>query len=118
MGSGYSQVKFQAYSMPIKTKQKPEIIKISPAQLDEVSSRVTANHLTENDKKIILSILSTHRWLLHQLQAAKFSMHRLKKMFGFKTEKNTSSKKNNSTEKSNESSNQTSDSTETSIKKQ
>jgi IS30 family transposase len=50
----------------------------------------------ESDKKIILSIMTTYQWLYNQLQTAKFSMHRLKKMFGFKTERMSSIKKNNS----------------------
>lgn len=80
--------------MPEKKQQKPDIINVSPTDFAEIESRVTTGLLTEDDKKIILSVLTTYKWLLGQLQHAKFSMHRLKKMFGFKTERSSSHKKN------------------------
>jgi hypothetical protein len=82
--------------MSVKKQQKPDIINVSSTDFAEIESRVTTGFLTENDKKIILSVLTTYKWLLDQLQHAKFSMHRLKKMFGFKTERSSSHKKNDS----------------------
>lgn len=66
---------------------KPQIIHLEARELDEIKSRLLAVELAENDKKIILSILTTYQWLYQQLQTAKFTLHRLKKMFGFKTER-------------------------------
>jgi hypothetical protein len=70
-----------------KNNNKPEIIHLEPSELEGIKSRISSVQLDENDKKIILSILTTYQWLYHQLQTAKFTLHRLKKMFGFKTEK-------------------------------
>ena len=66
---------------------KPQIIHLEARELDEIKSRLLSVELAENDKKIILSILTTYQWLYQQLQTAKFTLHRLKKMFGFKTER-------------------------------
>ena len=79
--------------MPEKTKQKPEMIHLSSQDFIDVESRITTGLLTENDKKIMLSILATYKWLLAQLQHAKFTMHRLKTMLGFKTERSSNKKK-------------------------
>jgi hypothetical protein len=86
MGSGYGDVEFHAKPMS-KINTKPKIINLSSNDLDGVKTRVSAAALAEHDKKIILSILTTYQWLYGQLQTAKFSLHRLKKIFGFSTEK-------------------------------
>lgn len=79
-----------------KKNKKPELVNVSLKELDDIKSRVSETHLGNDDKKIILSILTTYQWLHAQLQTAKFSLHRLKKMFGFTTEKRSAAKKNNS----------------------
>lgn len=74
-------------------KKTPEIINLSTASLDELKSRVTAGSpLLAEDTRIILSVLSTYQWLQRQLQSTKFTIHRLKKLFGFSTEKRASLK--------------------------
>jgi len=70
-----------------KQKIRPEIINLSSTDLEEIKSRLTNTILADADKKIILSILSTYQWLYRQLQMSKFSMHKLKAVFGFKTDK-------------------------------
>jgi hypothetical protein len=94
MGSCYAHLEQKNEAMSVKKKQKVDIINLSSNDLSEVESRLTSGLLTESDKKIILSIMATYQWLYNQLQTAKFSMHRLKKMFGFKTERMSSTKKN------------------------
>jgi hypothetical protein len=76
-----------------KKNKKPELVNLSLKDLDDIKSRVSETHLGNDDKKIILSILTTYQWLHAQLQTAKFSLHRLKKMFGFTTEKRSAAKK-------------------------
>jgi hypothetical protein len=73
--------------MPIKKQKKPNIINLSTKDFAGVESRVTTGQLTECDKKIILSVLGTYRWLYEQLQSARFRMQKLKNLFGFTTEK-------------------------------
>ena len=95
MGSCYAHLDQKNAAMSVKKKQKVDIINLSSNDFSEVESRLTTGLLTEGDKKIILSIMTTYQWLYNQLQTAKFSMHRLKKMFGFKTERMPSTNKNN-----------------------
>lgn len=75
-------------------KKTPEIINLSTIELDALKSRVAAGSpLLDGDAKILLSVLSTYQWLYRQLQSTKFTIHRLKKIFGFSTEKRSSLKK-------------------------
>lgn len=68
-------------------KKTPEIINLSESELEAIKSRVTQNLVLEDDKKIILSILSTHFWPYRQLKTTKLTINRLKNLFGFTTEK-------------------------------
>lgn len=70
-------------------KKTPEIISLPEGKLDDIKNRVTAGALLEEDKKIILLILTTYAWLQRQLQSKKLSIQKLKSLFGFKTEKRT-----------------------------
>jgi hypothetical protein len=47
----------------------------------------------EEDKKVILLILSTYAWLYHQLQTKKLGIQRLRSLFGFSTETRSKLKK-------------------------
>ncbi|HFD2239168.1 TPA: hypothetical protein ACF2PS_002090 [Legionella pneumophila] len=71
----------------MKKKRSPEVVTISTESLEQLKSRIDSGVLLEGDKKIVLAILGTYSWLHHQLQSSKFTLGRLKKMFGFVTEK-------------------------------
>ena len=73
-------------------KTTPEIINLPAGKLDEIKTRFEEGFILEEDKKIILLILSTYSWLYHQLQAKKLGIQRLRTLFGFRTEKRTGSK--------------------------
>lgn len=83
-----------------KKKFQPEIINLSVSELDEIRSRFRNNSLTDTDKKIILSMLNIYQWLSVQLQSAKLSILKLRKVFGFSTEKRGNKKSCNSSESS------------------
>jgi hypothetical protein len=74
-------------------KIKPEVINLPAEKLDEIKTRLESGVILEEDKKIILLILSTYRWLHRQLQAKKLGIQRLRNLFGFSTEKRTGHKK-------------------------
>ena len=74
-------------------KKQPTIINVSEASMDAIQSRVNSSALLEEDKKIILSIMSVYTWLVCQLQTTKLTIHRLKSLFGFSTEKRPLKKK-------------------------
>ena len=73
-------------------KKTSEIIHIPAGKLDEIKTRFEEGFILEEDKKIILLILSTYSWLYRQLQAKKLGIQRLRTLFGFRTEKRTGSK--------------------------
>ena len=68
----------------LKKKNEPEIVKLSSKNIDEIQLRLTENSLNEEDRKILSIILTTYQWLFRQLQLARFSIRKLKSVFGFK----------------------------------
>lgn len=77
----------------MKRNKPPEIITLPAGKLDEIKTRLTESAILEEDKKIILSILTVYAWLYRQLQSKKLSILRLKSLFGFSTEKKNQLKK-------------------------
>ena len=77
----------------MKRRKSPEIINLPEGNLDEINTRFEAGSSLEEDKKIILLILSTYAWLHRQLQAKKIGIQRLRSLFGFSTEKRSALKK-------------------------
>jgi hypothetical protein len=71
------------------TQPKPEHVKLSAADADTLRARIQANNLTDEDRRIILGLISFSLWLEQQLHSAKLSIQRLKKLFGFSSEKKT-----------------------------
>ena len=73
------------------------MIDLSNTDLEGIKSRLASNHLLEEDKSALLAIITAYVWIQNKLQSAKISIHRLRKMFGFKTEKRnrTSERKEN-----------------------
>lgn len=71
----------------MKKMKSPEIIELSVETLEGVKSRLASSSLLEEDKSFLLAIVSAYVWIQAQLQSAKLTIHRLKKMFGFSTEK-------------------------------
>ena len=82
------------------SRTKPiEIIELSSTDLEGIKLRLTSNQLLEKDKSALLAIISAYVGIQVKLQSAKISIHRLRKMFGFKTEKrNRASEKKENTE--------------------
>ena len=77
----------------MKRRKSPEIINLPAGKLDEIKTRFEAGSILEEDKKIILLILSTYAWLHRHLQAKKIGIQRLRSLFGFSTEKRSVLKK-------------------------
>ena len=77
----------------MKQRKSPEIINIPEEKLNEIKTRLESGSILEEDKKVILLILSTYAWLYRQLQAKKLGIQRLRNLFGFSTEKRSKLKK-------------------------
>jgi hypothetical protein len=74
-------------------KNTPELIDLPENALEEIKARITTCTLLEEDKKIILVIITSYAWIMRQLKFTKISMARLKNLFGFNTEKRKNNKK-------------------------
>jgi hypothetical protein len=73
--------------LSIKTKKSLEIIDVGVERLEQLKSRLASCSLLEEDKSVLLAIVSAYVWIQGQLKSARLTIHRLKKMFGFSTEK-------------------------------
>ncbi len=65
----------------------PEIISLTPDEVEALKQRISSSSLASSDQKIICSLLSVYFWIQAQLTRAKLSILRLKKIFGLPTEK-------------------------------
>jgi hypothetical protein len=77
----------------VSTSLQIAVIDLPEDTLDVIKSRISTGTLLEEDKKIIVVILTSYVWLLRQLQYTKISMLRLKNLFGFSTEKRKNKQK-------------------------
>ena len=77
----------------MKKRKSTEIINLPEEKLNEIKTRLESGSILEEDKKVILFILSTYAWLYRQLQTKKLGIQRLRNLFGFSTEKRSRLKK-------------------------
>ena len=77
---------------------KPHVISLTSAEVEALKQRIGDSSLVEQDKTIIVALLSFNFWLQGQLARAKLTILRLKKIFGLPTEKNNNLKQSPSSE--------------------
>jgi len=77
-----------------KKNKLPDRIEISPEEEKALRERITKNQLTQDDRTILLSLLTLLQWIQGQLSRAKLTIKRLKKIFGFTSESNSNKNKN------------------------
>jgi hypothetical protein len=70
----------------IKGKE-PQAVKLDAQELEALKQRISAEKITRDDLKLFLKLIEFNLWLQVKLGRAKLSIHRLRKMFGFKSEK-------------------------------
>lgn len=66
---------------------EPQKIQLTAEQAQALQNRILVGNLTEADKKLICGLITFNLWLGRQLSTAKLTIARLKKLFGFSTEK-------------------------------
>ncbi len=66
---------------------QPERITLTAEEAQALKARVQAAPLAEKDIKLLVGLISFNFWLQQQLATAKLSIQRLKRLFGFNTEK-------------------------------
>ncbi len=84
----FSFLRMTQVSTQMSHKKTPQMIDVSSEQLDRINARISASTtLLEEDKRIVLAILSAYTWIQCQLERHKLSIKRLKNLFGFSTER-------------------------------
>lgn len=71
----------------MKKDKDPTVIKVSDEELNDLKKNLESNNLNESQKKIILAVLEAYYWLAKMYEAKKLSLKKLKRLFGFKSEK-------------------------------
>jgi len=66
---------------------QPNVVPLTQEEAEAFKERIANSLLAQQDKKIILALLSFNFWLQSQLGRAKLTILRLKKIFGLPTEK-------------------------------
>jgi hypothetical protein len=93
-------------------RQEPKIVKLEAAELEEILQRAESRNFSDQDYKIVITIIKAYVHVLALLQKGKVSISRLKKMiFGSSTEK-TSSVVGNKTDGSSHGQNETTESSD------
>ena len=76
--------------------KSPELLNITDKQLEDISLRLGKNSLSAEDIKLLTALLTTYTWLMKQLSRSKITIHRLKQLFGYSSEKKNRLKNSNS----------------------
>ncbi len=73
-------------------KKSIEIIHVNDEELKRIKEEVERSSLSDLSKKIILNILDSYYWLYKMFQLKKMTIGKLRRMLGFKTEKEKKTK--------------------------
>jgi hypothetical protein len=76
--------------------KNPELLSITDQQLEDISLRISKSSLSTEDIRLLTALLTTYTWLMKQLSRSKITIHRLKKIFGYSSEKTNKLKNSNS----------------------
>jgi len=60
---------------------KPETVELSPEARDALMQRLTSDTLTDGDRALLSKCLNFMAWLQSQLETAKISLDKLRKLF-------------------------------------
>ncbi len=71
----------------MKKKDEPEPITLTGDEAEALKSRILSSNLSESDQTLMAGLISFTLWLQAQLGWAKLSIQRLRRLFGFSTEK-------------------------------
>jgi hypothetical protein len=76
--------------------KSPELLSITEQQLEDINLRISKSSLSAEDIKLLTALLTTYTWLMKQLSRSKITIHRLKQLFGYSSEKKSRLKSSNS----------------------
>lgn len=73
----------------MKQSKTPERVVLTEQEAQELKQRIESRTLSESDIRVLSGLVTFNVWLNTQLSRAKLTISRLRKMFGFQTEKKT-----------------------------
>ena len=68
-------------------KKEPVVISVNEKEFEQLKKDIENSTLGDKEKKIIVAILEAHHWLSQLYRAKRLSVQRVKRLFGFKSEK-------------------------------
>jgi hypothetical protein len=68
-------------------EEQPQKVRLTQAQADELVARVSSSPLSSQDIQLVTGLISFNLWLSSKLELADFTISRLRKFMGFKSEK-------------------------------
>lgn len=71
----------------MNNKERPEVIKISEKEIKNLQKNIEENNLSNDQKKLLIKLLSAYIWLANLFRLKKLSLNKLKRLFSFSTEK-------------------------------
>ena len=70
-----------------RKSKPPEVISVTDQEAKELKKGIEENNLSPRQKEIILAILSIYSWLSALYYAKKLNINKIKRLFGFQSEK-------------------------------
>ena len=70
-----------------RKSKPPEVISVTDQEAKELKKGIEENNLSPHQKKILLAILNIYSWLSALYHAKKLNINKIKRLFGFQSEK-------------------------------
>ena len=61
-----------------KKRDMPEMIEITPEEMEVIKQGVKTNSLTDEQKSCVLKCIDAALWLVHVLEQTKITLHKLR----------------------------------------
>ena len=68
-------------------KKEPVVISVNEKEFEQLKKDLENNTLGDKEKKIMVAILEAYHWLSQLYRAKRLNLERVKRLFGFKSEK-------------------------------
>ena len=70
-----------------RKSKPPEVISVTDQEAKELKKGIEESNLSPHQKKILLAILNIYSWLSALYYAKKLNINKIKRLFGFQSEK-------------------------------
>jgi len=71
----------------MSSQHKPKVVELTRDDVISLKNKISDTNWGDNEKKLVVGILEFNLWLQDQLQNARLTIFKLKKIFGLPTEK-------------------------------